>query len=85
MTPTIRPITARLAALTLAAVTLAAYASAPPPDPTLTPETAVPVRLAPAEQPVAPGDCAEALRKDGSAEVNVDFMASAPARGKSAR
>jgi len=102
MTPTVRPINALLAA-----VALAGCSSAPPPDAALTPETVVPVRLAPAEQPVAPGDCAEALRraiakpdlavdripapvvakppalqklpkkalrKDGSAEVNVDVL-----------
>jgi hypothetical protein len=44
--------------------TLAACAkSAPETTPYVTPETVSNARVAPAEQPVAPGDCAEALRR----------------------
>ena len=46
-------------------VALAACASSPPADvtPNVTPEPVTNVRVAPTEQPVAPGDCAEALRR----------------------
>ncbi|MDB4877181.1 MAG: hypothetical protein JWM41_3627 [Gemmatimonadetes bacterium] len=49
---------------------VAACSQAPAPEPEVTPEmipeTVANVRIAPADQPVAPGDCAEALRRAAS-------------------